>query len=752
VPVPVKAYDLFEQLREAQLLTEDETDAVRLDLSASASARELADLLISRGLLTQFQADEALKGFAHELGLGPYRLLDVIGQGGMGGVFKALDTRLKRIVALKVIRPDLVQNDVYVKRFRREAEAVAQIMHPNVVVIYDVGEANGTHYLAMEYVEGLDLYKTVQKQGVLPIQQACDFIRQAALGLAAAHDRGLVHRDIKPANLLVTRPTAAGLRSGPIRLTARSSDTPAPSTTPRAGANIVKILDMGLVLLAESGESSSLTQPGSVIGTPDFIAPEQANDASAVDYRADLYSLGCTFYYLLTGSPPYPDGTAFDKLKKHASPTITPRPVEETRRGLPPEVARIIYRMMAKRPDSRYQSAHDVAEELADVQRQLFSGGPGRTGSTLELELKAAAAASGAETIRPKAADTPPAPTYALGLDSVVIPARRSAVLGGHKSYVTALSFSPDGRLLASGGMDEVVRLWDMGPMLDQAGARPAEVAALRGQLNEVQAIAFDPTGTYLVTGSANSEKGPMWRWDWRETDPSRDRIMVPSQPIQVDALAFSRDGTRLAGTVRDAVFMWNIGRKGMTKEKPLRGHNTVVRAAAFHPDGTRLALGGEDTTVRVYEFGGWLRNPVKPPLRGHTDAVTSLIYSATGNLLVTGSKDGTIRLWDGTGNDPAARAVLTGHKAAVRLVRFTPRGNQLVSVGDGGQVHLWDIATQVPVREWAIDKSMAHSVALSPDGRYLAVGTADRGEGLVSLYDLELIMVEQLAPTAAGM
>jgi WD40 repeat protein len=287
--------------------------------------------------------------------------------------------------------------------------------------------------------------------------------------------------------------------------------------------------------------------------------------------------------------------------------------------------------------------------------------------------------------------------------------------------------------------------------MLDQAGDRPAELTSLRGQLDVVQAIEFDPAGNYLVTGSGSALKGPMWRWDWREKDPSRARSRVPGEPVQVDALAFSRDGSKIAGTALSAVFIWSVGKRGLTRETILRNHNTSVKAISYSPDGKRLALGSEDTTVRIYEFG-WIRTTVKPPLTGHTDAVNSLSFSPGGNLLASGSKDGTIHVWDGTGADVAPRAVLRGHKGGVRLVRFTAKGNQIVSIGDGGQVMLWDLATQAPAREWSIDKALAHSVALSPDGRYLAVGTASGGEGLVSLYDLELIMVEQLAPTAAGL
>jgi WD40 repeat protein/tRNA A-37 threonylcarbamoyl transferase component Bud32 len=272
--------------------------------------------------------------------LGKYQLLGVLGQGGMGTVYKAVHTLLKRTVALKVLPPNRLKNPVAVSRFRREIEAAGRLDHPHIVRTSDADEADGHHFLVMEWLAGQDLAKEVRERGPLPIAQACDFIRQAALGLECAHQHGMVHRDVKPSNLLVTK-TAEGTA-------------------------LVKVLDLGLALLQTSGNSESdLTGPDHVMGTYDYIAPEQATNAHEVDGRADIYSLGCTLYFLLTGKAPFQGKTETQKLLAHQCEE--PAPIAQFRPEIPRAVTAIVKKMMAKEPSRRYATMRDVADALTKM-------------------------------------------------------------------------------------------------------------------------------------------------------------------------------------------------------------------------------------------------------------------------------------------------------------------------------------------------------------------------------------------------
>ncbi|MBV9125224.1 MAG: protein kinase, partial [Planctomycetes bacterium] len=264
--------------------------------------------------------------------LGQYRLLERLGQGGMGTVYRALHTRLKRVVALKVLSNPRMSNTQAVARFQREMEAVGKLDHPHIVRASDAGEADGTHFLVMEYVEGMDLGRLVQVAGSLPLAEAGEVIRQAAQGLQHAHEHGLVHRDIKPSNLLLDR------------------------------QGQVKVADLGLALLQGECSPEELTATGQVMGTVDYMAPEQGDDTHGVDTRADIYSLGCTFYYLLTGRPPFSGPryvTYRSKLWAHAHEPVPPLP------DLPAPLQKVLQRMMAKDPGDRFTNPGQVAEALA---------------------------------------------------------------------------------------------------------------------------------------------------------------------------------------------------------------------------------------------------------------------------------------------------------------------------------------------------------------------------------------------------
>ena len=279
--------------------------------------------------------------------LGEYRILQKLGEGGMGAVYKAVHTRLDKIVALKTLPASQKGNEWIESRFDREMKAIGRLDHPNIVHAYDAREIAGTRFLVMEYVDGMDLWAVVDRCAPLAIADACELARQTALGLQAAHEQGLVHRDIKPSNLMLTR------------------------------QGQVKILDLGLARFREGWTpAGETTSAGQIMGTADYIAPEQVSDSHNVDIRADIYSLGCTLYCLLTGEPPFGGGEYQGFVEKVMAHVLKPTPSIRERRGeLSETLAAVVDRMLAKRPIERFAVPRDVTEALTPVCWGLQLGG-----------------------------------------------------------------------------------------------------------------------------------------------------------------------------------------------------------------------------------------------------------------------------------------------------------------------------------------------------------------------------------------
>ncbi len=271
-----------------------------------------------------------------------YRIEECLGKGGMGVVYRAEHRLMHRQVALKVIHPRLVDRPQAVARFRQEVQAAARLNDEHVVHAYDAEHVDDTHFLVMEFVDGESVDRLIAEQGRLAIATACDYARQAALGLQAAHRQGMAHRDIKPQNLMVDR------------------------------KGCVKVLDFGLarfVLEQHQEQTTGLTTGHVVLGTPDYMAPEQAQESHAADIRSDIYSLGCTLYHMLTGQPPFPEGSVIEKLALHIN--SRPQPLNKLRPDMPAGLADVIDRMTARKPADRYPSPADVAEALAPYTKPL---------------------------------------------------------------------------------------------------------------------------------------------------------------------------------------------------------------------------------------------------------------------------------------------------------------------------------------------------------------------------------------------
>lgn len=296
--------------------------------------KRISDGLVGAGLLTEWQAHKLLAGKTKGFYLGSYKLLRPIGKGGMGVVYLGEHHVMKRLMALKILPAEALKDQRRIQRFQEEARASAQLDHQNIVRAYDFAEAGGKIYIVMEYVDGTDLHHAVARDGVMPINAAVDAIRQACAGLSHAHERGIIHRDIKPSNLM--------LRSD----------------------GVVKVSDMGLARIGWT-VADDASSGHRLTGTADFVAPEQAIDSKTVDARADIYSLGCTLFFLLTGRAPYSGNSISQRLAKHQT---APVPDVRTRRpDCPAALAELVKRMMAKRPAERPASASELTTQLLRV-------------------------------------------------------------------------------------------------------------------------------------------------------------------------------------------------------------------------------------------------------------------------------------------------------------------------------------------------------------------------------------------------
>lgn len=333
-------------LRRCGLFADEDVDALLSDLPQSDSSA-IARQLVARKKLTPFQARVLLKGRWKGLVLGNYIILEKLGQGGMGSVFKAKHRRLGRIVCVKVVNSAGRKSPRMLERFRNEARTVAALSHPNFVVAHDADEAEGVPFLVMEYVEGRDLAREVASSGPLTVEYALRIVQQAASALQYAHDQGVTHRDIKPHNLLVTE-------------------------DPELGDMHVKILDLGLArfdsLLGESTDASThaaMTNTGVIMGTVDYMSPEQALRSRDADNRSDIYSLGCTLHFLMTGRPVFDGDTLMARLVAHRE--TDPPSIEKACPGAPPGLDAVFRRMLAKQPEHRYQQMQEVADDLEAV-------------------------------------------------------------------------------------------------------------------------------------------------------------------------------------------------------------------------------------------------------------------------------------------------------------------------------------------------------------------------------------------------
>ncbi len=626
------------------------------------------------------QEDESDLGYLRD-----YRLLGKLGRGGMGTVYHAFHTHLQREVAVKVLPPEKTRSAEAVARFKRETLAIGKLDHPNIVRAQDAGEVDGRHFLVMEHVAGFDLSTVTKRLGPLSVADACELVRQAALGLQCAHEHGMVHRDIKPSNLMVTP------------------------------EGQVKILDLGLALLSEPlPETSELTGEGQVMGTLDYMAPEQLGDSHAVDHRADIYSLGATLYRLLTGRAPYTEKRYNTPTKKLFAIATKPyRPVQELRGDVPHDVIAILNRMMAKDPDKRYATAAEITTALT----------PRAAGSDLfELVRKATAQTAPSEQSSDGTFDSHGSTSQLEGTDAV--PARRRNVIGPWAAVAVVL-FVVIGALTffhGTGGKAE--------PVSDVDNHRVTPVLEKHGLIGRDKNTGRE----YPVRQPGETRFGdPLCRSAF-VTKPAKlpgvaSWTVVTREPMWAEPLIrYSPDGTLLAAGSLDGVIRLRTPDTGELR-RALVGHNGRILALDWSPDGQLLATGGTDHTVRIWDVASG--NQLNA-IRGITARIRGLAWLPDGEMLASISEDNMLRVWDTTKCESSNSFPVERPRA----IDCTSNGSAMIAVGDAqGGITVWDAVNMKPFHRFDTGQTV-DKLEWSPDSGLLA-STANSSDSMISVWDI---------------